>query len=369
MTRVILAGGGTAGHVNPLLAVADELVRESVSSPQEILVVGTAEGLESRLVPAAGLTLTTIQRLPLPRRLSLSALLFWPRLLRAVFTVVRMIRSHRAEVVAGFGGYASAPAYLAAWVTRTPLAIHEANAIPGFANRLGAKLTPFVATTFSRTRLPGASLVGMPIDRRITHPAVKTGVLAARKHFGLALRQKTLLVTGGSQGSVTINSTVIRAIDDILAMGWQVLHVVGSRNPLPTNPPAGYHALNYCDRMDLAFVAANAVISRAGAATVSEIQLVGLPAIFVPYPVGNGEQEKNAADSLLAGAAVMVEDRDFTPEKVAQIVLPLLGDDQALARMRHKAKGLGRPEAAKDFVQIIKQALASGTHTRASDET
>jgi UDP-N-acetylglucosamine--N-acetylmuramyl-(pentapeptide) pyrophosphoryl-undecaprenol N-acetylglucosamine transferase len=270
-----------------------------------------------------------------------------------------MITAHKAEVVAGFGGYASAPAYLAAWLTRTPLVIHEANAVPGFANRLGAKLTPFVATTFSRTRISGATPVGMPMDRRITHPETDIGVAAARKHFGLSGRKKTLLVTGGSQGSITINSTVTRAIDEILILGWQVLHIVGQWNPLPDNPPAGYHVLNYCDRMDLAFRAADAAISRAGAATVSEIQLIGLPAIFVPYPVGTGEQEKNAADSLTAGAAVMVADSDFTPEKVGQIVLPLLGDQSALDRMRLQAKGLGRPEAAADFVQLIKRALMS----------
>jgi len=356
MTRVLLAGGGTAGHVNPLLAVAQELVLRGECAREDVAVMGTKEGLEARLVPAAGFALYTTARLPMPRRLSPQALLWVPRLIRAVAQTIKVIISHRAEVVAGFGGYASVPAYLAAWLTRTPLVIHEANAVPGFANRLGAKLTTSVVTTFSRTRLPGALVLGMPMSRSITHPEKKVGVMEARKHFGLAPRRKTLLVTGGSQGSVTINSTVERVAAEIVALGWQVLHIVGMKNPLPADRPEGYHALNYCDRMDLAFAACDAVISRAGSATVSEIQIVGVPAIFVPYPVGNGEQEKNAADSLQAGAAVMVLDRDFTPEYVLETVLPLLADDHALARMRTRSVGLGRPHAAEAFVDVMMQA-------------
>lgn len=357
MTRVLLAGGGTAGHVNPLLAVADELERSGVASRADIRVVGTREGLEARLVPAAGLELLTVARLPMPRRVSFHALAFWPRLALAVIRVVGMIRRHRIDVVAGFGGYASAPAYLAAWLTKTPLVIHEANAVAGFANRLGARLTPWVVTTFTRTSLPGARLLGMPLHRSITHPVDKPGVAMARNYFDLQPRTKTLLVTGGSQGSAAINATIARVLPDIRALGWQVLHIVGAKNPLPPAAP-GYRALSYCDRMDLAFAAATAVVSRAGAATVCELQIVGLPAVFVPYPVGNGEQEKNAAESLDAGAAVMVADRDFTPDYVRSTVMPLLGDSDALERMRRRARGLGRPDAASDFVQVMVEALA-----------
>jgi UDP-N-acetylglucosamine--N-acetylmuramyl-(pentapeptide) pyrophosphoryl-undecaprenol N-acetylglucosamine transferase len=357
MTRVILAGGGTAGHVNPLLAVARELLASGLSTNDEILVLGTSQGLETRLVPEAGFTLATTARLPFPRRLSLYALMFWPRFAVAVLQAVGMIRRHRPDVVAGFGGFASAPSYVAAWLTRTPLVIHEANAVPGFANKLGARLTRFVVTTFSRTRLPHARLLGMPMDRRITHPAKPLSAAQARTYFGLKPRTKTLLVTGGSQGSVTLNSTVDLVAAEIVAMGWQILHIVGAKNPLPKTRVPGYVALTYCDDMDKAFAAATVVISRAGAATVSEIQVLGLPAIFVPYPVGNGEQEKNAADSLHASAAVLVLDREFTPENVREAVLPLLGDEAALARMKSNATGLGRPDAAQAFVQVLREAV------------
>lgn len=359
MTRVILSGGGTAGHVNPLLAVAEELVASGVSSPEEILVVGTATGLEARLVPQAGYSLATIARLPLPRKISLDAVFFWPRFALAVAHVMATIRRHKPAVVAGFGGYASAPSYVAAWLTRTPLVIHEANAVPGFANRLGSRLTPYVVTTFSLTRLPHARLLGMPMARAITAPTEKVTVGAARSHFGLKPRVKTLLVTGGSQGAVTLNSTIEIVAQDILALGWQILHIAGGKNPVPENRPPGYHAVSYCDDMDKAFAAASLIIARAGAATVSEIQLVGLPAIFVPYPVGNGEQEKNAVDSLQASAAVLVLDREFTPEYVRATVLLLIGDESAISRMAQNARGLGRPGAAAGFVAVMREALGA----------
>lgn len=364
MTRVVLAGGGTAGHVNPLLSVADQLVLTGMATPNEIVVVGTAEGLEGRLVPEAGYRLLTTARLPFPRRFDLDAVVFWPKLAIAVLQVMVYIRRHRAEVLVGFGGYASAPGYLAAWLSRIPIVIHEANAVPGFANRLGAKLTPYVAVAFSHTRLGNARVIGMPMARSITNRESPPSSAQARTSFGLKARTKTLLVTGGSQGAVSINATISQVVSDVLAMGWQVLHIVGSKNPVPETTPQGYVVLSYCQDMDRAFAAATAVISRAGAATVSEIQLLGLPAIFVPYPVGNGEQEKNASDSLHAGAAVLVPDRDFTPEYVRQTVLPLLGDDSALERMRDNARSLGRPGAAQELVDLIATALTRESHSR-----
>ena len=357
MTRVLLAGGGTAGHVNPLLAIAHELIAQGRCEASEILVLGTAQGLESRLVPEAGLTLATVARLPFPRRLSLYALAFWPRFALATLQVVGIIVKNRVEIVAGFGGYACAPAYVAAWLTRTPCVIHEANSVAGFANRLGARLSPHVAITFSSTDLPGAHRIGMPLARSITHPEQAPSPAEARAHFGLLPQKKTLVVTGGSQGARSVNATIEASLGDLLATGWQVLHIVGAKNDVLENPPKGYVALSYCDRMELAFGAATAMVSRAGAATVSEISLLGIPAIFVPYPVGNGEQEKNARGSVDAGAALMVRDADFTPRYVLEKMLPLLGDDTALAKMAHSAQDLGDRDASGDFVQMMLEAL------------
>jgi len=360
MTRVVLAGGGTAGHVNPLLALAQELRDQHRLAASDLAVIGTAEGLESTLVPAAGLSLHTIARLPLPRRFSLRALAFGPRFVGAVFTSWKILGRHRADVVAGFGGYASAPVYVAAWLRRIPLVIHEANAVAGFANRLGARFTPHVLTAFPTPRLPRARVIGMPMARVITHPTEKLTAGVARSHFGLSPRKKTLVVTGGSQGAQHINATIAALVPTVIRAGWQVLHIVGAKNPVPESRPEGYVGLPYCDRMDLAFAAATAVISRAGSATVSEIQLLGIPAIFVPYPVGNGEQEKNAADSFRAGAAVLVRDVDFTPETVAVTVWPLLQDDAALKRMKSQAAGLGRRDAASQMALTVMGALRKG---------
>ena len=165
MTTYLLAGGGTAGHVNPLLAVADRLHQREPESI--ILVLGTKEGLEARLVPERGFELLTIDRVPLPRRPGGAALAF-PRALRGTIDAVRaIIRDRSVDVVVGFGGYVSAPAYLAAWAQRIPLVIHEANARPGLANRLGARLTDYVGIAFAGTRIRGAHWVGMPLRREI----------------------------------------------------------------------------------------------------------------------------------------------------------------------------------------------------------
>ena len=353
MTRVVLAGGGTAGHVNPLLAVAEDLQLTHGLSSNDIAVIGTREGLESRLIPEAGLALFTLARLPFPRRVTRGAVAFGPRFIFATARAVRFLRRHRAQVVAGFGGYVCAPVYVAAWLTKTPLVIHEANAVPGFANRLGARFTTEILTAFPTPSLPGSFAAGMPMARRMTHPDKNVSPAVARTHFGLDPRTKTLVVTGGSQGARSINDTVIALVPALVDSGWQVLHVVGSKNPVPSGMPAGYVGLSYCDRMDLALASATAVISRAGAATVSEIQLLEVPALFVPYPVGNGEQEKNAQESVRKGAAIVIADRDFTPEAALQMVMPLLGDDEALDRMRTQAQGLGHRDAAATMAHVV----------------
>lgn len=355
MTRVLLAGGGTAGHVNPLLAVADELQRTTHCSATDIVVLGTKEGLESRLVPQAGYTLVTVPRLPLPRRFGAAAITFGPRFVGAVITALGHIRKHRADVVAGFGGYASAPAYVAARLARVPIVIHEANAIPGFANRLGARFTSRIATAFPNTPLGSARVIGMPVARRISHPDPAPSAPKARAHFGLESKRKTLLVTGGSQGARSINNTLVQCWPEIVDEGWQVLHIVGPKNALPAEAPC-YIPLAYCDRMDLAFAAADAIISRAGAATVSEVNLVGLPAFFVPYAVGNGEQAVNAAESVDAGAALLIPDSSFTPDTLRHTILPILKDSARLSSMAKKSASLARRDAASDCAQMIIEA-------------
>ena len=358
MTVYLLAGGGTAGHVNPLLATADEIRRTEPNS--DIIVLGTAEGLESRLVPAAGLELATIAKLPFPRALSAAALSYPFRLARAVGVVRRLIRDRHVDVVVGFGGYASAPAYLAARVEKVPIVVHEANAIPGIANKLGALFTRFVGVTFAGTPIANATTVGMPLRREIAELDRDATRAEARAFFGLDSRP-VLLVTGGSTGAARINSTVVASVSDIVASGWQVIHTVGeSREFVNPNVP-GYHPLPYCDRMDLALSIAEVVVARAGSATVSELSGLGIPTVFVPYPVGNGEQVKNAADVVAAGGAVVCRDADFTPEYVRSSLIPLLNNESERARMSTAAQSVGIRDGAARLAALVRAARAQST--------
>ena len=354
MTVYLLAGGGTAGHVNPLLATADEIRRTEPNS--DIIVLGTAEGLESRLVPAAGLELATIAKLPFPRALSAAALSYPFRLARAVGVVRRLIRDRHVDVVVGFGGYASAPAYLAARVEKVPIVVHEANAIPGIANKLGALFTRFVGVTFAGTPIANATTVGMPLRREIAELDRDATRAEARAFFGLDSRP-VLLVTGGSTGAARINSTVVASVSDIVASGWQVIHTVGeSREFVNPNVP-GYHPLPYCDRMDLAIAASDFAVSRAGASTVSEFAAVGLPAAYVPYPVGNGEQKFNVQDLVAAGGGILISDAEFTPEFVAQKLVPLISNSKMLRAMSAAARANGVSDGTDRLFNLVQGVL------------
>ena len=359
MTTYLLAGGGTAGHVNPLLAIAEELRRRDRSA--KVICVGTEEGLEKTLVPGRGFELVTIPRIPFPRfrgffSTSATFLKGWPE---AVRTVSELIKERKVDVVVGVGGYAAAPAYAAARQAKIPFVIHEANAKPGLANRWGALRTPFVGVTFAGTPLPHAITVGTPLRKEIENLDIGGTRIVARTHFGLDANRPVLMVTSGSQGARSINTTIAQSAADIVAAGYQVLHIVGQNKPerLPELP--GYVALDYCDRMDLALAAANLVVSRAGSATVSELSALGVPAVYVPYPVGNGEQRFNAAGVVKAGGGVMVADAAFTPAWVKNTLIPLLRDEAALENMGARAATVGMRDGTARMMNLIDAALSS----------
>lgn len=356
MTVVLLAGGGTAGHVNPLLATADAIrAREPHAT---IVVVGTRQGLEARLVPERGYELVTVDRVPFPRRLNIDALVFPLRFFRAVRSVRRLIAERGVDVVVGFGGYAAAPAYVAAHRSRIPFVVHEANALPGFANRLGARWTTDVAVTFSNTPLRNATQVGMPLREEIATLNRVATRPAGLKYFGLDSRRPVLVVTGGSTGAARINGTIADAVTDILAAGWQVLHTVGETRDFVDPHVEGYQPIPYCDRMDLAFAVADVVVARSGAATVTELAGLGIPAVFVPYPVGNGEQALNAAELVNAGGALMCDDADFTVDWVRRDLLPLLADSRRRAAMATAASAVGRRDGAARLTDMVFSAAA-----------
>ncbi|MEN2737345.1 UDP-N-acetylglucosamine--N-acetylmuramyl-(pentapeptide) pyrophosphoryl-undecaprenol N-acetylglucosamine transferase [Microbacterium sp. X-17] len=355
MSRYLLAGGGTAGHVNPLLAVADRLRRDDPSA--EVVVLGTKEGLEARLVPARGYELATIPKLPFPRRPNGAALRFPGEYRRAVRSVTDLIRERGIDVVVGFGGYAAAPAYSAARSARIPYALHEANARPGLANRLGARSTRWVGVAFEGTPLRHARFVGMPLRREIEELDREAARPAALAEFGLSADRPTLLVTGGSLGARRLNGTIADRAAQLTAAGWQVLHIQGGRGELTDPGVEHYRLLDYCDRMDLAFALTDFAVARAGAATVCEFAALGIPAVYVPFPIGNGEQRFNAAGVVEAGGGILVDDADFVPSWVDGHLLPLLADRPAVAEMARKAAITGVRDGSDRMVALIRSAL------------
>ena len=356
MTTYLLAGGGTAGHVNPLLAVADALRAREPDA--QVLVLGTREGLEARLVPARGYELLFVDKVPFPRRPNGAALAFPGRFRRAISQVRAHIRTHGVEVIVGFGGYASAPAYVAAGRERVPFVVHEANAKPGLANVLGARRAAAVGVAFDGTPLRRGEVVGMPLRREIVDLDRDALRAEAAAFFGLDASRPTLLVFGGSLGALRLNSALEGCWQDVLDAGWQLIHITGERSELADPNATGYALRRYVDRMDLAFALADLIVSRSGAATVSEISALGIPAVYVPYAVGNGEQSLNAASAVTAGAAVIIPDAGFTPDRVRSEVLPLLADDARIARMRDAAASVGIRRGAENVVALVDRALA-----------
>jgi len=351
MTNYLLAGGGTAGHVNPLLALADRI---KLHEPDATLVaLGTIEGLESRLVPLRGYELVTVARLPFPRRLNRYAIEFPGKYARAVSEVRQLIRDRKIDIVVGFGGYASAPAYDAARAEKVPFVIHEANALPGLANRRGAKHAAAVAVAFEGTKLRNASLVGMPLRSELEAFASVSDKAAARKHFGLSQDTATLLVTGGSLGAKRINDTLEASRHVLAAAGIQVLHIVGDRSELPEVHEKNFVRLAYCDRMELAIAAADVAVARAGATTVSELTSLGTPAVYVPYPVGNGEQALNAELAVSSGAALLVNDSDFDVDFVKNSVVPLVSNHRRLAAMSESAASIAIQDGTERLYRLV----------------
>jgi len=356
VTTYLLAGGGTAGHVNPLLAVADRI--RDTEPDAVILVLGTKEGLESRLVPERGYELLTIERLPFPRRPNGVALRFPGRFRRAIHEIRAIIRERHVDVVVGFGGYVSAPAYLAARAEGTPLAIHEANARPGIANRIGARFTDHVGVAFHATRIRGGTFVGMPLRREIEQLDRFAARAEGLTFFGLEAGRPTLLVTGGSSGAQRINDTISQSITLILGAGWQVIHVTGEYRDAVDDPKlTGYVVLKYCDRMDLALAVADLALARAGTATVAELSGLGVPAVFVPYHSGNGEQRFNAKDAVDAGGAVRVSNADFTPVWVDSELVPLLRSRATIAEMAAHIATVGTLDGTDRMVALVHRAL------------
>lgn len=366
---VLIAGGGTGGHVFPSLAVGAALAE---ASHLQVEFVGTTNGLEASLVPAAGWRLHTVDTPPLARRLS-PALLRVPGAVLAAVRQARAIIGERNAVAAVvFGGYVSVPLALAARWARIPLIVHEQNAVPGLANRMAGRWAAAVALTHEGTAFGrGRTVVtGNPVRPGLDPTAVVQGRAGALEHFDLDSDRSTLLVFGGSQGARRINTAVVES-----AGRWadpqrlQILHATGRRDAAEMSSAwdaalatAGAAPLVRCvdfiERMELAYAAADAVVCRAGASTLAELTVLGLPSVLVPYPHATADHQTANARSLERdGGAVVVPDDQFDAPRLVAEAEPLLLDEQRRTRMAAAARAAGRPDAAQRVAALVLSAL------------
>lgn len=365
---IVLAGGGTAGHVNPLLAVAEEIRARYPDAAVKVL--GTKEGLEADLVPAKGFDLHVIPRVPLPRRPSSEWFALPKNLKHAISSSKQAIEAINADVVVGFGGYVSTPAYLAAKKLGVPIVVQEQNARAGIANKIGARFAQSVTTTFPGTSLGTPIVTGLPLradiqtligDLSDNRATVKANAAVS---LGLDPALPTVVVTGGSLGAQKLNETIASSAALLLGAGVQILHLTGKGKSvevlleigaLPADVRSRYHAREYLQEMQLAYAVADLVICRSGAGTVCEIAAVGIPAVFVPLPIGNGEQRLNASELIENDAALIVDNASFTTQWVAENVVPLLGNTLRLSAMATAARTVGKPFATAAVVDVIER--------------
>ncbi len=349
--RVILAGGGTGGHVIPALAIANELKKNYGA---EALFIGTARGIENRLVPAAGYPLQLVRVGALKNVSLITRAKTAFDLPRAVWDAGRMLNEFAPDVVIGVGGYASGPAMLAAVVKHIPTLAFEPNVVPGFANRVVAKFVSGAAVHFEETAkyFRRAEVTGVPVRQAF----FEIPVLSNQKRGGTP----TLLVFGGSQGAHAINEAMIRCLPELRrqAPGIRILHQTGERDyndALSAYAGFGESAeiFKFIEDMPAAFARADLVVCRSGASTVAEITAAGKPAIFVPFPrAADDHQRVNAEVLAREGAAVVVEESKLEGVWLAETIAALLGDSSRLARMSEAARGLAHPNAARDIAAM-----------------
>jgi len=362
LRSVVLAGGGTGGHIYPLLAFADCLRRHDPEL--RITCLGTARGLETELIPPRGYDLRLVPAHQLPRAVNLDLIRTPDRMWRASRATRAVLDDVAADAVVGFGGYVSVPAYLAAWRRGTPIVIHEVNVPPGVANRMGMRFTRNVAVGFPHqiAQVPSlreARLTGVPLRRSIAGLDRAATRRAAREHFGLDPDRPTLFVFGASAGARAINLAMAGAAKAVTAAGIQVLHIMGARNEpveIPADLSAPYVTLRFLSEMELGYAAADVALCRGGAMTCAETAALGVPAIYVPLPYGNGEQRRNALPVVEAGGGILVDNADLTSSWIEGTMIPLLRDPDRIAAMSTAAASYGRrdgDEALRDYVYEV----------------
>ena len=345
--RAILAGGGTGGHVIPALAIAQEL-KNNYSA--EVLFIGTARGIENRLVPAAGFPLKLVQVGALKNVSLLTRFKTLFDLPRAVLDAGRMLSDFKADIVIGVGGYASGPAMLAAVLKRIPPLAFEPNVVPGFANRVVAKLVSAAAVHFEETAryFRHATVTGVPVRQAFFE-------IASQPHLN-----PTLLVFGGSQGAHAINKAVMESAAELQSRipSLHIVHQTGERDydaavEAYKSFGGSVQVFKFIDNMPKVFADADLLLCRSGASTVAEITAAGKPAIFVPFPRAADDHQKRNAEALeRAGAAVMLEESNLSSQSLVDAVTKLLSDPKRLQSMSEAARSLSHPNAARDIAAM-----------------
>ncbi|WP_097878269.1 undecaprenyldiphospho-muramoylpentapeptide beta-N-acetylglucosaminyltransferase [Streptomyces sp. ms184] len=373
---VVIGAGGTGGHIYPGLALAEALRR---ADPDAVIsFIGTERGLETTLIPAAGYRLHTVDMIPFDPALGAKRFLLPAALLRSGAQARSVLRTQKAQVVVGMGGYPSAPAIVGAKMAGLPSVIHESNAVPGRANQFAARLTEHLTVAFdgSRAHLSGgerARTVGMPIAASLAaldRPALRE---EARRAFGIPEGARVVLFNGGSLGAARLTAAAVG-----LAARWRGrgdVHLLVKTGPAAlaetrqklidagAGPVA--QAVPYLDRMDLAYAVADLVVCRAGSATIAELATTGVPAVLVPYPHAPGDHQTHNARVLSdAGAAHLVPDAETTADRLAEIVDPLLADPARLAAMGRAADPGHHARAADLLAETVTRLAGQPTTTR-----
>ena len=348
--RAILAGGGTGGHVIPALAIANQLKKDYGA---EILFIGTARGIENRLVPAAGYPLQLVRVGALKNVSLVTRFKTAFDLPRALWDAGRMLNEFAPDVVIGVGGYASGPAMLSAVIKHIPTLAFEPNVVPGFANRIVARMVSAAAVHFEETSryFRRATVTGVPVRQAFFEIPPKLG------------GTPTLLVFGGSQGAHAINEAMIRCLPVLQreAPGIHIIHQTGERDY--NDALAAYKSVNesaevfkFIDDMPAAFARADLVVCRSGASTVAEITAAGKPAVFVPFPRAADDHQRVNAEALAKyGAAIVVEESKLEGVWLAETIATLLQDSRRLQAMSQAARSLAHPNAAHDIAKIAAQ--------------
>ncbi|HLL65996.1 MAG TPA: UDP-N-acetylglucosamine--N-acetylmuramyl-(pentapeptide) pyrophosphoryl-undecaprenol N-acetylglucosamine transferase [Micromonosporaceae bacterium] len=362
LRSVVLAGGGTGGHIYPLLAFADCLRRHDADL--RITCIGTPRGLESEIIPERGYDLRHVPAYQLPRAVNLNLLRTPDRMWRAAQVTGAVLDEVGAQAVVGFGGYVAVPAYLAARRRRTPLVIHDKDVPPGVANRLGMRLTRHLALGFPhQATLPSlrhGRVVGVPLRREIATLDRAARRAEARTRLGLDPDRPTLFVFGASQGARSINLAMAAAAKAVTAAGVQVLHIIGARNDaveIPSDLASPYVTLKFLADMELGYAAGDLALCRGGAMTCAETAAVGMPAVYVPLPWGNGEQRRNARPVVDAGGGLLVEDGDVTPAWIESTLVPLVLDPTRLAAMSAAAARYGRRDGDESLRAFLLEVV------------